>query len=211
MPEFEVGDFVKYQVDGTWRTGVIMSLNDKLAKISLPNTGVQWVPVDVLCGCSDAPPAETVYHGGDEHTNVSRFHFIVMYDGAVADVMGVDAGEMNLSGIGWVPLDDPKLCPFDRGGSEDEEEDGSEPDHTPAQASGSASLYGPHYLGMIVIPNSDNRAVSLITKVTFQSVNKQKRQWYVHFDDKVVALTRLRTSYAVFRNTGAALEQVTLP
>lgn len=120
MPEFEVGDFVKYQVDGTWRTGVIMSLNDKLAKISLPNTGVQWVPVDVLCGCSDAPPAETVYHGGDEHTNVSRFHFIVMYDGAAADVMGVDAGEMNLSGIGWVPLDDPKLCPFDRGGSEDE-------------------------------------------------------------------------------------------
>lgn len=61
------------------------------------------------------------------------------------------------------------------------------------------------------MPNNDKCAASLITKVTCHSVNKQKRQWYVHFDDKVVALTRLRTSYAVFRNTGAALEQVTLP
>lgn len=215
MPELAVGDFVKYRVDGTWRTGIIMALNGNLAKISVPHIGVQWVPVDVLYGCSDAPPAEAVYHGGSEHTNVSRFHFIVMYDGAAANVMGVDAGEMNLSGIGWVTLDDPKLCPFDRDGSEDEdedeEEDDSEPEHIPPQASGSASLYGPHYLGMIVIPNNDNHAVSLITKVTFQSVNKQKRQWYVHFDDKIVALARLRMAYAVFRNTGNVLEQVPLP
>lgn len=213
MPEFVVGDSVRFQVDDTWRTGVIMALNDKLAKVSVHNIGVQWVPVDLLYDYPGAPPAESIHHAGHAHTNVGRFHFIVMYEGAPANVMGVDAGEMNLSGIGWVPLDDPKLGTFDRDVSEDdaEEENDSEPEHTPAQASGSASLYGPHYLGMIVIPNNDNHAVSLITKVTFQSVNKQKRQWYVHFDDKVVALARLRKSYAVFRNTGAALEQVPLP
>ena len=64
---------------------------------------------------------------------------------------------------------------------------------------------------MVIIPNNDKCAVSLITEVTLQSVNKQKHQWYVHFDDKVVALDKLRKEYAVFRNTGAALEQVPLP
>lgn len=212
MSGFAVGDVVRFQVDDAWRTGVIMALNDKLAKISLPNIGVQWVPVYMLCVCPDAPTAESVHHAGHAHTNVSRFHFIVMYEGSPANVMGVDAGEMNLSGIGWVPLDDPKLDTFDRDGSEgDEEENDSESERTPAPERGSASLYGPSYLGMVIIPNNDKCAVSLITKVTFQSVNKQKRQWYVHFDDKVVALARLRKSYAVFRNTGTALEQVPLP
>lgn len=213
MPEFVVGDSVRFQVDDTWRTGVIMALNDKLAKVSMPNIWVQWVPVDVLYACPDAPPAEAVQHAGHANTNVARFHFIVLYEGAPTTVMGVDAGEMNLSGIGWVPLDDPKLCPFDRDGSEDEEEDedDSEPEHTAAQECRSASLCGPHYLGMVIVPNNDKCAISLITKVTFQSVNKQKRQWYVHFDDKVVALAKLRKAYAVFRNTGTALEQVPLP
>ena len=215
MSEFAVGDSARFQVEGTWSTGVIVALNDKLAKISVPNIGVQWVPVDLLYGCPDAPPAESVNHAGDAPTNVSRFHFIVLYEGAPATVMGVDAGEMNLSGIGWVPLDDPKLGTFDRDGSEDddeeEEEDDSEPEHTTAQECRSASLCGPHYLGMVIVPSNDRCAVSLITKVTFQSVNKQKRQWYVHFDDKVVALARLSKAYAVFRNTGTALEQVPLP
>lgn len=212
MPEFAVGEFVRFQVDDAWCTGVIMALNDKLAKVSVPNIGVQWVPVYMLCVCPDAPTAESVHHAGHAHTNVARFHFSVLYEGAPANVMGVDAGEMNLSGIGWVPLDDPKLGTFDRDVSEDdEEEDASESDHAGAQESGSASLYGPYYLGMVIIPNNDKCAVSLITKVTFQSVNKQKRQWYVHFDDKVVALSRLSKAYAVFRNTGNALEQVPLP
>ena len=213
MPEFAVGDSVWFQVDDIWRTGVIMAINDKLAKVSVPNIGVQWVPVDLLYDYPGAPPAESVHHAGHAHTNVSRFHFIVMYEGAPANVMGVDASEMNLSGIGWVPLDDPKLGTFDRDGSEDDdgEEDDSESEPTTAPESRSASLYGPSYLGMVIIPNNDKCVVSLITKVTFQSVNKQKRQWYVHFDDKVVALARLRKSYAVFRNTGTALEQVPLP
>lgn len=212
MPEFVVGDSVRFQVDDTWRTGVIMALNDKLAKVSVPNIGVQWVPVDMLYGCLDAPPAEAVHHAGHAHTNVSRFHFTVTYEGAPTTVMGVDAGEMNLSGIGWVPLDDPKLGTFDSDVSEDDEEaDDSEAEHTAAPKSCSDSLCGPHYLGMIVIPKNDKCAVSLITKVTFQSVNKKKRQWYVHFDDKVVALARLSKAYAVFRNTGTALEQVPLP
>lgn len=212
MPEFAVGDSVRFQVDDTWRTGVVVALNDKLAKVSVHNIGVQWVPVDLLYDYPGAPPAESVHHAGHAHTNVARFHLIVLYEGAPANVLGVDAGEMNLSGIGWVPLDDPKLGEFDKDVSEDdEEEDASASEHTAAPESRSASLYGPHYLGMVIIPNNDKCAVSLITKVTFQSVNKQKRQWYVHFDDKVVALARLRKSYAVFRNTGAALEQVPLP
>lgn len=212
MHEFAVGDSVRLQVDDTCRTGVIMALNDKLAKVSVPNIGVQWVPVDLLYDCPGAPPAESVHHAGHAHTNVARFHFIVLYEGAPANVLGVDAGEMNLSDIGWVPLDDPKLGEFDRDGEyADEEEDDSEPEHTAAQECRSASLYGPHYLGMVIVPRNDKCAVSLITKVTFQSVNKQKRQWYVHFDDKVVALSRLSKAYAVFRNTGTALEQVLLP
>lgn len=213
MHEFAVGDSVRFQVDDAWRTGGIVALNDKLAKVSVQNIGVQWVPVDLLYDCPDAPPAEAVQHAGHAHTNVSRFHFIVTYEGASTTVMGVDAGEMNLSGIGWVQLDDPKLGTFDRDGSEDdaEEENDSESERTPAPERDSASLYGPHYLGMVAIPNNDKCAVSLITKVTFQSVNKQKRQWYVHFDDKVVALARLSKAYAVFRNTGTALEQVPLP
>lgn len=213
MSDFAVGDFVRFQVDDAWCTGTVMALNDKLAKISVPNIGVQWVPVDMLY-VPGAPPAEAIQHAGHAHTNVSRFHFIVMYEGAPASVMGVDAGEMNLSGIGWVPLDDPKLGTFDRDVSEgdDEEENDSESERTPAPESHSASVYGPRYLGMAIIPNNNDKcAVSLITKVTFQSVNKQKRQWYVHFDDKVVALARLRKSYSVFRNTGTAMEQVPLP
>ena len=128
MHEFAVGNSVGFQVDDTWRTGVIMAINDKLAKISVPNIGVKWVPVDLLYDYPGESPAEAVHHAGHANTNVARFHFIVLYEGAPANVLGVDAGEMNLSGIGWVPIDDPKLGTFDRDGSEqdDEEEDASE-------------------------------------------------------------------------------------